>query len=452
MQVTETAREGLKRTLQVVVGQAELSERFASRLDEIKDRVEIKGFRRGKVPVAHIKKLYGKSLMQEVMEQTLNETSAQAIKDRNERPAQQPKVELVDFNEETFEKIASGQGDLAYNMSFEVLPPIPLADLSTLKLEKLVADVDDEALDKALANLAERNTAYDIEEGRAASEGDLVTLDFVGKIDGEAFEGGSAEGQSLVIGKKQFIPGFEEGVTGLKAGDEKVVTATFPAEYPVAALAGKTAEFDVKVKGVSKSRTPAVDEDFAKGVGAESLEQLRGFISEQIKREYDQASRQKLKRELLDALDAAHTFELPPSLVDFEFNNIWTQLENNLKATNKTFADEGKTEDEARAEYRKIAERRVRLGLVIGEIGEKNNLQVSQDELRRALVEQARRYPGQEKQVYEYYEKTPGALAELRAPIFEDKVIDFVIDAAKPTEKKVTRDELLKAVQEATEE
>lgn len=451
MQVTETAREGLKRTLQVVVGQAELSERFASRLDELKDRVQIKGFRRGKVPVAHLKKLYGKSLMQEVMEQTLNDTSAQAIKDRNERPAQQPKVELVDFNEETFEKIASGQSDLAYNMSFEVLPPIPLADLKSLKLEKLVADVDDAALDKALANLAERNTAYDVEEGRAASEGDLVTLDFLGKIDGEAFEGGAAEGQSLTIGKKQFIPGFEEGVTGMKAGDEKVVSATFPAEYPVAALAGKTADFDVKVKGVSKPRTPAVDEDFAKGVGAESLEQLRGFISEQIKREYDQASRQKLKRELLDAIDAAHTFELPASLVDFEFNNIWTQLENNLKATNKTFADEGKTEDEARAEYRKIAERRVRLGLVIGEIGEKNNLQVSQEELRRALVEQARRYPGQEKQVYEYYEKTPGAIAELRAPIFEDKVIDFVVDEAKPTEKKVTRDELLKAVEEVTE-
>jgi trigger factor len=450
MQVTETAREGLKRTLQVVVGQAELSERFASRLDELRDRVQIKGFRRGKVPVAHLKKLYGKSLMQEVMEQTLNDTSAQAIKDRNERPAQQPKVELVDFNEETFEKIASGQSDLAYSMEFEVLPPIPLADLKTLKLEKLVADVDDEALDKALANLAERNTAYDVEEGRVASGGDLVALNFVGKIDGEAFEGGSAEGQSLVIGKKQFIPGFEEGLIGLKAGDEKVITATFPAEYPVAALAGKTAEFDVKVTAVSKARTPAVDEDFAKGVGAESLEQLRGFISEQIKREYDQASRQKLKRELLDAVDAAHTFELPASLVDFEFNNIWTQLENNLKATNKTFADEGKTEDEARAEYRKIAERRVRLGLVIGEIGEKNNLQVSQDELRRSLVEQARRYPGQEKQVYEYYEKTPGALAELRAPIFEDKVIDFVIDEAKPTEKKVTRDELLKAVEEAT--
>lgn len=452
MQVTETAREGLKRTLQVVVGQAELKERFTSRLDEIKDRVQIKGFRRGKVPVAHLKKLYGKSLMQEVMEQTLNDTSAQAIKDRNERPAQQPKVELVDFNEETFNRIVEGQGDLAYSMSFEVLPPIPLADLTSLKLEKLVADVDDAALEKALSNLAERNTAFDPEEGRAASEGDLVTMNFIGKIDGEPFEGGSAEGQSLVIGKKQFIPGFEEGVTGMKAGDEKVVTATFPEEYPVKELAGKTADFDVKVTAVAKPRVPEVDEEFAKGIGAESLEQLRSFVSEQIKREYDQASRAKLKREILDALDAAHKFELPPSLVDFEFNNIWTQLENNLKATNKTFADEGKTEDEARAEYRAIAERRVRLGLVIGEIGEKNKLQVSQEELRRALVEQARRYPGSEKQVYEYYEKTPGALAELRAPIFEDKVIDFVIEQAKPTEKKVTREELLKAVEEATEQ
>ena len=431
MQVTETARDGLKRTLQVVIGQAELSERFSSRLDELKDRVQIKGFRRGKVPLTHLKKIYGKSVMQEVMEQTLNDTSAQAIKDRNERPAQQPKVELVDFNEDTFERIASGQGDLAYNMSFEVLPPIPLGDLTSLKLERLVADVDDAAIDKALTNLAERNTAYDPEEGRAAAEGDLVTMNFVGKIDGEAFEGGSAEGQSLVIGKKQFIPGFEEGVVGLKASDEKVISATFPDEYPMQALAGKTAQFDVKVTAVAKPRVPAVDEDFAKGLGAENLETLRGFVAEQIKREYDQASRTKLKREVLDALDTAHTFELPASLVDFEFNNIWTQLENNLKATNKTFADEGKTEDEARAEYRGIAERRVRLGLVIGEIGEKNSLQVSQDELRRALVEQARRYPGREKQVYEYYEKTPDALAELRAPIFEDKVIDHVIAAGQ---------------------
>lgn len=450
MQVTETARDGLKRTLQVVVGKAELGERFSERLDELKDRVQIKGFRRGKVPVEHLKKLYGKSLMQEVLEQTINDTSAKAVKDRNERPAQQPKLELLGVDDGGIERVVNGETDLSYKMDFEVLPPIPVADLGVLQLEKLVADVDDAAVDKALADLAERNTAFEPEEGRVAGEGDLATMNFVGRIDGEAFEGGSAEGASLVIGKKQFIPGFEEGVIGMKAGDQKVITATFPEDYPMKALAGKAADFDVSVTAVAKPKKPEVDEDFAKGLGAEDLKTLRGFVTEQIKREYDQASRVKLKREILDALDKAHDFELPASLVEFEFNNIWTQLENNLKAANKTIADEGKSEDELRAEYRGIAERRVRLGLVIGEIGEKNKLQVSQDELRRALVEQARRYPGREKQVYEFYEKTPGALNELRAPIFEDKVIEYVIAEAKPIEKKVSRDELLKAVEEAT--
>ena len=451
MQVTETARDGLKRTLQVVVGQGELNERFAVRLDELRDKVQIKGFRRGKVPTAHLKKIYGKSLMQEVLEQTLNETSSKAIKDRNERPAQQPKLELVGLEDGAFDRVVSGEADLAYNMSFEVLPPIPLADLNGLKLEQLVVDVEDSAVDQALKDLADRNVSYEPEEGRAAAEGDMVTMDFAGKIDGEAFDGGSAEGASLVIGKKQFIPGFEEGIVGLKAGDTKVISATFPAEYPMPTLAGKTAEFDVSVKTVSKPRETVIDEDFAKGLGTESLDQLKTFIGEQLKREYERAARTKLKREILDALDKAHDFELPASLVDFEFNTIWDQLQNNLKATGKTLADEGKTEDEAKAEYRKIAERRVRLGLVIGEIGDKNKLQISQDELRRALVEQARRYPGQEKQVYEYYEKTPGALNELRAPIFEDKVIDFVIAESKPVEKKVSRDELKKLVEEATE-
>jgi trigger factor len=451
MQVTETARDGLKRTLQVVVEKAELGERFSERLDELKDRVQIKGFRRGKVPTAHLKKVYGKSVMQEVLEQTVSDTSAKAVKDRNERPAQQPKVELIGFDDAAFDRMVNGEADLSYKMDFEVLPPIPVADLSTLKLERLVADVDDAAVDKALADLAERNTSYEPEEGRVAGEGDLVTMNFVGRIDGEAFEGGSGDGASLVIGKKQFIPGFEEGIVGLKAGDQKVVATTFPEDYPMKNLAGKAAEFDVSVTAVAKPKKPEIDEDFAKGLGAEDLNTLRGFVSEQIKREYDQASRAKLKREILDALDTAHKFELPASLVDFEFDNIWTQLENNLKAQKKTLSDEGKSEEELRAEYRGIAERRVRLGLVIGEIGEKNKLQVSQDEMRRALVEQARRYPGSEKQVYEYYEKTPGALAELRAPIFEDKVIDHVIAEAKPVEKKVSRDELVKAVEEATE-
>lgn len=451
MEVTETAKDGLKRTLKVVVGQQELGERFAVRLDEIKDRVQLKGFRKGKVPVPHLKKIYGPALMQEVVEQTVSETSAKVIKERNERPAQQPKIELVDQSAGTIEKVISGEADLAYSMSFEILPPIPQPDLSTIKIERLVADVDDEALNKALDEIAERNVKYEVEEGRVAAEGDMVTMDFVGRIDGEAFEGGSAENAPLVLGKKQFIPGFEEGLIGVKAEDERTVTATFPEDYPMKTLAGKAADFEVKVKAVSKPTKPAIDDEFAAGLGVETLDKLKELVSAQIKRDYDQASRLKMKREVLDALDNGDAFELPASLVDFEFENIWREVENNLKATSKTFADEGKTEDEARKEYRDIASRRVRLGLVIGEIGEKNKLGVSQDELRQALVQRARQFPGQEKMVYEYFEKTPGALAELRAPIFEEKVIDYVLEQIKPAEKKVSRDELFKAVEETTE-
>ena len=451
MQVTETVNEGLKRNLTVVVPKQELGERFTTRLDELKDRVQIKGFRKGKVPAQHLKKMYGKSVMQEVLEQAVTDTSAKVIKDRNERPAQQPKIELVDANEGTFEKIVNGEADLAYSMSFEVLPPIPQPDLSKITIERLVADVDDEAVTKALGDIAERNMKYDVEDGREAANGDMVTMDFVGKVDGEVFEGGSAENAPLVLGKGQFIPGFEDGLIGVKAGDERTISATFPADYPMKNLAGKEAQFDVKVKAVSKANKPEINEEFASGLGAENLDKLKEMVSAQIKREYDSASRMKMKREVLDALDNGEAFELPASLVDFEFDNIWKQLENNLKATNKTFADEGKTEDEARTEYRNIAARRVRLGLVIGEIGEKNKLSVTQDELRRALIERARQFPGQEKMVYEYFEKTPGALAELRAPIFEEKVIDHVLDQVKPVEKKVSKEELFKQVEAVTE-
>ena len=451
MQVTETARDGLKRTLKVVVGQDELGERFSVRLDELKGRVQIKGFRKGKVPMPHLKKMYGKALMQEVLEQAVTDTSAKVIKERNERPAHQPKIELMDAGEGVFDRIVDGKADLAYSMSFEVLPPIPVTDLKTLKLERVVADVDGEAVDKALSELAERNTAFAPEDGRTAATGDMATMDFVGRIDGETFDGGAGEGASLVLGKGQFIAGFEDGLIGVKAGEDRVVSATFPADYPMKNLAGKTAQFDVKVKAVAAPQIPAIDDAFATGLGAENLDKLKELVSAQIKREYDAASRMKLKRELLDALDKGHAFELPGSLVDFEFQSIWKQLENNLKATNKTFADEGKTEEEALVEYRGIAERRVRLGLVIGEIGEKNELTVSQDELRRALIERARQFPGQEKMVYEYFEKTPGALAELRAPIFEDKVVDHVLEQADVTERKVSKDELFKLVEETTE-
>jgi trigger factor len=336
-------------------------------------------------------------------------------------------------------------------MSFEVIPEITLADFASLRLERLVADVDDEAIAKAIEDLRERSVTYAAEEGRAAGEKDRVTIDFVGKIDGEAFDGGSAENAAVVIGQGGFIPGFEDGLKGAKAGDERAVEATFPAEYPVKELAGKTAVFDVKVKEVAAPVKPEVDDAFAQSLGADSLDKLKELVKAQLAREYEQASRLKIKRELLDELDKAHTFELPPTLVDGEFEAIWQQLTQGLQRAGKTLADEGKTEEGAREEYRRIAERRVRLGLVIGEIGARNNVQVTQEELRRALVEHARRYPGQERMVYEYFEKTPGAVAELRAPIFEDKVVDFVLAQAKPVETKVSREELFRRAEETTE-
>ncbi len=450
MQITEVNTDGLKRTLKVTVGQSELGERFNERLGEIKDRVQLKGFRKGKVPLAHIKKLYGRSLMAEVLEQAVRETSSKAISERNERPAMQPAIDMPEDQNE-IEKVISGEADLAYSMSFEVLPEITIMDLSKLELERLVVEVTPEAIDEVIEDLKKRSTTYEPEEGRVAANGDRVTLDFVGKIDGVPFEGGEDTDMQVIVGQGNFIPGFEEGLVGLKAGDEKVVKATFPEAYQEEKLAGKEADFEVKVKEVAAPEPPEVNDEFAKTLGAENVDNLKELVTQQLQQEYLQAARVKLKRELLDELEKAHNFELPPSLVDNEFESIWKQLADSMLREGKSFEDEGKTEEESRAEYRKLAERRVRLGLVIGEIGDKNKIQVSQDELRRALVEQARRYPGQEKFVYEYYEKTPGALAQLRAPIFEDKVVDHVLEEAKPSEKTVSKADLMKALQEATD-
>ena len=450
MEITETSTEGLKRTLKVVVGADEIGKRFTERLDEIKDRVQLKGFRKGKVPVPHLKKVYGRSLMAEVLQETIKESSSKALADRNERPAMQPSVDLPEDQEE-IENVLAGKADLSYSMTFEVLPQIDIVDLKGLKLERLVAEVESEAVEKALSDLAERATSWTPAEDHAAGEGDRVKIDFVGKIDGEAFEGGTAEDAEIVIGQGGFIPGFEEGLKGAKAGDERSVTAAFPEDYPVEALAGKEATFEVKVKEVSTPQKPAIDDEMAKSFGAESLDKLKEMVEAQIKHEYDQASRMKLKRELLDALEKAHDFELPPSLVDGEFDSIWRQYLQGLAQAGKKIEDEDKSEDELKAEYRKIAERRVRLGLIIGEIAEKNKVTVTQDEMRRALIEQARRFPGQEKVVYEYYEKTPGALAELRGPIFEDKVVDLVIEQASPAEKKVPKEELFEQAEATVE-
>ena len=449
MQITEASSDGLKRTLKVVVGASEIGDRMTARLDDLKGTVQFKGFRKGKVPVAHIRKVYGRSLMGEVLQETIRETSSKAIKERKERAAAVPEIELA--KESEIEKVFDGKADLSYEMRFEVLPEIKIADFGTLNLERLVADVDAESLDKALAQLVERNVVFTSEEGAAAATGDRVTIDYKGSIGGVAFEGGDGEGLSLVLGNANFIPGFEEGLIGTKSGQSLDVNGRFPDAYPVKDLAGKDAVFAVTVKNVEKPAKPAIDDEFAKGLGAEGLDNLKELVSTQIKSELDNAARAKLKRELLDALEKAHTFELPPSLVAREFDIIWNQLTKSLESQGKSLADEGKSEDEAKAEYQLIAQRRVRLGLVVGEIGDKNRIEVTQDEMRRALMEHARRYPGQEKFVYQYFEKTPGALQELRAPIFEDKVVDFIIDAAKPVEKKVTREELLRQVEEVTQ-
>jgi trigger factor len=449
MQVTETVANGLKRELHVIVPRDELDVRYLARLNTVKDTVQLKGFRKGKVPTTHIKKVYGRSLMLEVLEETLNETSRKAITDRNERPAVQPKIDMTQDKDE-IEKVVSGQSDLSYKMSFEILPPIALTDFAALKLERETADVTDEDIQKAVGEFATRSTTFDdAGAAHAATDGDQVKIDFVGKIDGVAFEGGTGTDMPVTLGANGFIPGFEEGLKGAKSGDTRAITAVFPETYGQKTLAGKTAIFDTVVKSVGRPKTPAIDDAFAKTLGVDTLEQLRSIVTSQIKGQYDQMSRVKLKRDLLDQLDKSHSFELPEALVSGEFDGIWNQVTTGLKQADKTFESEGKTEASAREEYRKIAERRVRLGLVIGEVGDKNKIQVTQDELRRALMEQARAYPGQEKMVYDFYDKNPGALTELRAPIFEDKVVDFIVDLAKPVDKKVSREDLMKAATEA---
>lgn len=450
MQIIEASADGLKRTLKVVVGAEEIEKRLASRLDQVKDNVQLKGFRKGKVPVSHIKKVFGRSLMTEVLQDAIRETSESAIRDRKERPAQMPSISLSEDQDE-INQVIEGKKDLAYQMTFEVVPEIALADLSSIELERLSADVDDETLQKSLDDLLKRAGSFEPVADRKAETGDRVTITYAGTIDGEAFEGGSGEGLSLVIGNAGFIPGFEDGIIGMSKGETKDVACRFPDDYSVETLKGKDAVFNVTINEVEKPVEAKLDDEMAKAFGAETVDNLKDLVRKQIQAEFDKASRAKLKRELLDKLEGLHAFELPRSLVDREFDGIWRQVEASRKQPGADAEDAEKSEEELRAEYQKIAERRVRLGLVVGEIGAKNLVEVTQDEMRLALMEQARRYPGQEKFVYEYFEKTPGALQELRAPIFEDKVVDLVLGKAKLSEKKVSREELYEQVRAATE-
>jgi len=440
MQVTETVSDGLKRELKVTVARPEIEEKVDARLQEMKQRANIKGFRPGKVPVEHLRRLYGRSITTEVLQQTISETSQQALAEREERPAQQPQINLPE-DSEGVENVISGDADLEYTMSFEVIPDMELADLSKLKLEKEVAEVDEEDIEKSVRQLLESSATYEPKDG-PAEDGDQVKVDFVGKIDGEPFEGGAAEDIAVVIGKNQFIPGFEEGLVGAKGGEERVVEVTFPQEYGAEHLAGKDAQFDVTVKEVGAPQLPEADDEFAKTMGFESMDKLREAIRDKLSKELEQASRTKVKRQLLDALEEAHDFELPASLVEQEFNELWQQTTQQMERSGKTFEDMETTEEAERERNQKLAERRVRLGLVLAEIGQRNNIEVSDEEMKRAMMDHARQYPGQEKQVIEFFQQNPNSLMELRGPIFEDKVVDYALAMAEVTEKTVSKDDL----------
>ncbi|WP_339681471.1 trigger factor [uncultured Hyphomonas sp.] len=441
MEVTQTKAEGLSRTFAVKVPASELQAKLDERIEEIRPQMKLKGFRPGKVPASHVRKLYGQDLMGELINKLVTETNQKALEDNELRPAGQPDVQI----DGDMEAVVKGQADLSYNMNVDVMPEFEPADVSKLAITRPVAEVSQEQIDEALGRIAEQNTQYEARAKTAkAKDGDAVVMDFVGKIDGEAFEGGSAEQQTLVIGSGQFIPGFEDQLVGVKAGDEKDVTVTFPEEYGAADLAGKEAVFEVKVHEVRAPKTAELDDEFAKGLGLESLEQLTGLVKDQLKAEHDGASRAKAKRNLLDQLDEAHSFDLPPNMVEQEFNQIWQQLQAEMDAGRTADEDKDKSEDELKEEYRKIAERRVRLGLVLAEIGRVADVRISEQEVNQALIREARQYPGQETQVVEFFRNNPGAMAQLRAPIYEDKVVDHILEVAEITEETVSREELFK--------
>jgi trigger factor len=427
-----------------VVPANDLENKVNARLDELKGQVRINGFRPGKVPVGHLKRMYGKSVMAETIEATVRDANAKIVQDNNLRLAMEPQVKLP-TEESAIQAVVDGKADLDYSVEMEVLPKIELADFKDIKLERLVADVTDAEIDEAVDAIAGQNRPFlPKAEGAEAASGDKVTISFTGTIDGTPFEGGSGDDIAVTIGSKSFIPGFEEQLIGIKAGEQRVVKASFPPNYLKADLAGKEAAFDVTAKSIEAPGEQKIDDEFAKQLGMESLVKLRDAVKERIAREHATASRNRLKRHLLDTLDERHTFELPPTLVGQEFDNVWQTVEGDLKNQGRTFADEGTTEEAARADYRKIAERRVRLGLVIAEIGDKNQIKVTDEEVQRAVVDRARQFPGQEQQVWEYYRNNPQALASLRAPIYEEKVVDFLVELSNVTEKKVTREELYK--------
>jgi trigger factor len=442
MQIVEKSGEGLSRVYGVTVPVADLTEKLEARIAEITPTLKIKGFRPGKVPPAHVRRLYGKALMGEVVEQTLSETTQKVITDNNLRPAGEPDLKP----EGDLNQVIEGKADLAYELALDLMPEFDPVDPATLELTRPVYEPAEAEVEEALAELAKQNRTYEPRTGKTvkAKDGDMVVIDFVGKLDGEAFAGGSATDAELVLGSGQFIPGFEEQLAGAKPDSDVEVKVTFPENYQAANLAGKEALFEVKVKEVKAPVEAAADDAFAEKLGVESLEKLRELLKTNLSQQYARASRFKLKRALLDQLDSKHDFPLPPKMVEAEFASIWSQIEQDKTNGSLPEDDAGKSDEQLQAEYRKIAERRVRLGLVLAEIGRSNNVQVTDQELAEAMRQEAMRYGQQAQQVFDLLRQNPNAQAQLRAPIFEDKVVDLIVSKAKVEDEAVTKEDLLK--------
>lgn len=442
MQVTETLNEGLKREIKIVVPKEDMASQLDAKLETLKGQVKLNGFRQGKVPKSHLQQMYGKSAMAEIVNEYVSQRTGEVLKEREERAAQQPEIKMTEDEKEA-DEILAGKKDFEFTMSYEVIPEINVPELEKLKLTRPIAEVSDKEVDEQIEKIGNNMKPYEEKKGKAA-DGDRVIMNYLGKIDGEPFEGGADNDAQLVIGSGQFIPGFEDQLKGTKAGDETVVKVKFPDEYGAKHLAGKDAEFDVTVNKVEKPGKLEINDEFASKLGMESVDKLKEAVRGQIEGQYTSFSRAKLKREILDTLDKKTKMELPEKMVEQEFNNIWTQMNAELERAGKTFKDEGTTEAKAKKEYQTLAERRVRLGLVLAEIGEKSDVQVTDDEMQAAVYQQIQQYPGQEEQVLNYFKENPDAVAGLRAPLYEDKVIDFIIEKAEVKDKKVSKEELMK--------
>jgi trigger factor len=443
MQVTEVANEGLKRAFSVVVPATDITAEREKRLAQLGKELRLPGFRPGKIPPRVVQQRYGQSVMGEVLENSVNDATQRVVSDRGLRPAQQPKIELVNFADGT---------DLEFKVEMEVMPEVPMPDFAGIELERLKAEPGDEQMDKALSAIAQRNRKLeDITEERPAEAGEIAVCDFVGRMvtdgePGEPFPGGSANDMPIEVAGEGFIPGFTEQLVGIRAGETRQVDVTFPAEYAAQELAGKAARFEVTCKALKRPVLPEIDDAMATSLGFENAEKLRDTVRETLQREYDSMARMRIKRALLDRLSERADFPVPQGMVDAEFNQIWQRVEADMKAGKLDEDDKNKDEDTLRGEYRAIAERRIRLGLLLSEIGRTNNIAVSGEELARAMRQEAARYPGQEQQVMEFFRKTPQAAENLRSPIFEEKVVDFMLELAKVTERSVAPEELATAV------